>query len=639
MRKADLRRWLLPAAALVFIAGFFFLCRSRLRTEFPALYPRDGVLDAREVDFDADVYHLVNQWDYYPGHLYEPADFTDPEAAPAAENEKPLDAELGTWRLVLLAEPDKYLALCHFSIDYGTRIFVNGREIRNIGFVSADPAEAAAQSRYVTLPLYTGAEGRVEILYQYSNFVHNDGGFIQKTLISTPENIDEYQRGLTIYSLFTSCGLIFLLFYFLLCAAFQRSPEYAALALCCLVIAFRNHLFFTEYLLEPGYDFSLFYRLVILDVSWIPATAIVLLSAFFPKAVGQKGFCLFCGCVLALTAAHFIVGTRSLVAVCHISYYACLPFAVWFVGQVFRSFRREKRGALEAFTLAAILFFAGMLIREGITSGSSETVAHFGLTPLAMIVAILVLAIIINARIREQALQLQEVRQQNELLGRVNAMNKDFLRTVAHELKTPLTVISGYAQLIGRQMEKDQLSEQTPERLQMIRQEADRLGEMVTRLMDYTYGHAQSAEMGAVDVQALLDGTVAVMDPVCAKRHNTLTVRRDGVGAVYGNAELLLQVLVNLIVNASRHTEEGRITVEVRPQGAFAVFTVTDTGSGITPEIIPHIFEKGFSTDESHGLGLAICRETVEAHGGTLELVSTGPEGTAFRFTVPKEGV
>ena len=71
---------------------------------------------------------------------------------------------------------------------------------------------------------------------------------------------------------------------------------------------------------------------------------------------------------------------------------------------------------------------------------------------------------------------------------------------------------------------------------------------------------------------------------------------------------------------------------------AFAAFYVTDTGSGVAPEAVPHIFEKGYTTTEGKGLGLAICKETVELHGGTLELVSTGPEGSCFRFTVPKEG-
>ena len=68
------------------------------------------------------------------------------------------------------------------------------------------------------------------------------------------------------------------------------------------------------------------------------------------------------------------------------------------------------------------------------------------------------------------------------------------------------------------------------------------------------------------------------------------------------------------------------------------LFRVEDTGSGISPEDLPHIFEQGFSASGSSGLGLTICREAVEAHGGEIWVERTGPEGTVFAFTILKEG-
>ena len=141
--------------------------------------------------------------------------------------------------------------------------------------------------------------------------------------------------------------------------------------------------------------------------------------------------------------------------------------------------------------------------------------------------------------------------------------------------------------------------------------------------------------MMAVDVGELLNSVRSVMAPVCEKKKNTLTLSSLCENNVRGNAELLLQILINLIVNSCRHTENGNISVQVSEDGRNAVFTVADTGSGIPPEAVPHIFEKGFTTGSGNGLGLAICMETVELHEGTLELVSTGAEGTTFRFTVP----
>ena len=231
------------------------------------------MLDTRSAVFNADIYHILNHWDYYPGRLYTPDDFADPSTAQEKDNDAPLNVNKGTWRLRILAKPDTYLSLCSFSIDYSTRIFVNGKEVRNIGFVSDDPPQAVPKTRYVTLPLYFGDSGEIEIIYQYANFIHNDGGFIQNTLISTPENIDEYQRSLFLNAMVVSGGLMMLFFYFLLCAAFQKNREYAALAACCLVIALRNQFFFGQHLLPASSSFFIEYRLV--DVNSIPARSIL----------------------------------------------------------------------------------------------------------------------------------------------------------------------------------------------------------------------------------------------------------------------------------------------------------------------------------------------------------------------------
>ena len=635
----SVRQYGLPLLVLVLLTGFLLYCRGRVQTEFPVLRPVDGVVDTRDVDFTEGVYHIVNSWDYWPGRILTPEELSAPDAPPK-DDDAPLNAEKGTWRVVLLAEPETYLTLCSFSIDYSTRVFVDGREVRNIGFVSDDPAEAVPMVRYMTLPLYSGADGRIEIVYQYANYVHNDGGFIQNTLISTPENIDEYQRALTLWSLMLSSGLLFFALYFLLGAAFQKSWAYAALSLCCAVIAFRNQFFYGEHLLGAGYSFLLEYRSVVLDVSLIPASALYLAAAFFPQVMGKHRRAIvlsFAALFAVLTACHFLVGTKQLVLLCHICYYVCVPCLLWLIVRFVRYYRTERITGSDALTLVAIALFTVILIYEGANTGSNSTINHFGVTPLAMVVCILILDVVISSRIQREALLLREARQRNELLGQVNDMNRDFLRTVAHELKTPLTVISGYAQLMARQLERGKLSGTAPERLETIRQEADRLADIVTRLMDYTYGQDREAELTAVDVEALFESAGAVLRPICAKRDNTLTFENACSGRIHGNFELLLQVLINLVVNASRHTENGLISVKAEDSEETAVFRVRDNGEGIAPEIAPHIFEKGYTTTDGRGLGLVICSETVALHGGTLELEATGPEGSCFRFTIPKE--
>ena len=593
-----MKRAVLPVIVILVMAVFFVVFSGRFPSDIPEIGHEDGFADIREYDFNKQVYNIVNNWDYYPGALYTPEDFADTGNAPKPDNSAK-DMQLGTYRMRLLAKPNQWLSLCSYSVDYGTRVFLNGEEVRNIGFVSADPAEAVPKVRYMTIPMYSGESGEIELIYQYSNFVHNEGGFIPATYISAPENIDEYRRGIAFWSLLIASGLIFLTFWFLLCAAIQKSTEYAALALCCLVIALRNQFFFSEYLLDPGYDFFFEYRLLVLDASLIPAAALFLLCAFFPKAVGKKIPISLAGVFAVLTALHLILDTKELVGLCHVCYYVCAPFLIWCIFCLCRYYIKVRRpDYMEIISLAAVCIFIVMLIREGLSAGSVQSVAHFGLTPFTMVVCVMLLAIVINGRIQRQILALENVKQQNRLLEQTNDMNRDFLRMVAHELKTPLTVISGYAQLIGRQAENSGQNDKTAERLRTIRSEADRLGTIVTGLMDYTYNKPHEAEMAAVNVTELLNSVSAVMAPVCEKKQNTLTISACCEHNVRGNSELLMQVLINLIANSCRYTENGVISAEVCEDGSIAVFTVADTGSGIPPEAVPHIFEKGFTTGE-----------------------------------------
>lgn len=628
---------ILPMVVIIGIGAFFVGVRRRMITSMPEVRAVDGVVDIREVPIEKEVYHLVNNWDFFKGKLYYPEDFRDAANAPSPSEDNERDDHLGTYRVRILAKPDTYLMLASFSIDYSMRIFVNGTEVRNIGYVSEDPAEAKHGARYLQLPLYTG-DGEIEIIYQYCNYMHKDGGFIQATTISSPQNIDEYIRGMTLYSLFTGCGLLFMAFYFLVYAVYQKSHEYGVLALCCVLIAFRNAYFVYDYLFSADFPLILHYRLFILTVSLLPAVVVILPAAFFPKIIGKKTVIPFVGTYVVLGVLHFALDTTQLVALCHISYYFCIACAVILIPRfLWYHFKRKRLHGSELLTVLVVFALFLLMLWEGINTNNSSIIAHFGVTPFAMLLCILGLSISTSRKIRIQAELLAEEQKKNEVLGQINLMNRDFLQTVAHELRTPLSVISGYAQLTELQLQKGKLSPQAPERLLTIRSEADRLGAMVANLMAYTYGEVKEAELHMVDPKDLLHNAKLIAEPVCEKKSNHLEISCETDCMLHGNFELLLQVLINMIVNASRHTDAGLITVSVRDDGDFAAFAVSDTGTGISEETAAHIFERGYSADGGNGLGLAICMETVRMHGGDLKLTSTGPDGTTFTFTIPKE--
>ncbi|MBO4505770.1 MAG: HAMP domain-containing histidine kinase [Lachnospiraceae bacterium] len=625
---------ILTIIAMLAIGGFFFYISGRFAYDTVEIYPEEGIADLSKVDTDNTMIRLVNFWDFYPDRLYAPEDFKD--GRPEGYDFYAKDRPYGTYRVELELKPDIIVELAGYSIDYGTRVFVNGEECLNIGYVDADPEKAVPGSRFMKIPIYTG-DGRVEVIYQYSNYFHNDGGFIQATYISSPRIIDLLVGKLNILGILIGGGLIFLGLYFLLSAAVMKNPEFAALAICSFVMSARNQYFLLEYILPESMPYAVAYRFFILIVSMIPIASVYLFIAFYRKTISKWVISAFGVVTTVLIVLHFVLDSHDMVKLC-ISSFLCtaagalvmLPSAA-----VYYFKRRDEWTIAETATISAIFLLVGAMIYEGLYTGRAEAVAHYGTTQSWLILCILILAIVINVRSVRQERMLREEIRRNEVLGQINTMNRDFLQNVAHELRTPLTVISGYAQLMELQAQRGKSGADDPERLKTIRNEADRLGEMVTKLMDYTFGNKGDVEFSDVYAADLLKSAAAILKPVCAKRSNTLDAVNESKRPMRANFELVLQVIINLVVNANRHTDKGKITISVRDIPGNVEFTVADTGSGIAPEVAEHIFERGFTKDGGTGLGLAICSDTMRLHGGMIKLKSTGPGGSEFVFEVP----
>ena len=223
------------------------------------------------------------------------------------------------------------------------------------------------------------------------------------------------------------------------------------------------------------------------------------------------------------------------------------------------------------------------------------------------------------------------------MLTQLNRLKSEFLHQMAHELKTPLTVMSGYAQLTDWQLGSGAVSADAHEHMQTISSEAQRLSALVSRLIDLANGGSPDIEMGVIDAAQLLSGAVDVCRPMLEKKHNRLESDSGEGITLWGNTEMLLQVLINLTVNANRHTENGVIAYRIADEGERVCLRVSDTGSGIAPDLLPHIFEKGCSGDGGSGIGLTICADAMKIHHGLLEVEHTDADGTVFRLELPKK--
>jgi signal transduction histidine kinase/ActR/RegA family two-component response regulator len=223
-------------------------------------------------------------------------------------------------------------------------------------------------------------------------------------------------------------------------------------------------------------------------------------------------------------------------------------------------------------------------------------------------------------------------------------LKDEFLMTISHELRTPLTAIYGWSRMLSA----GQLREGQRERaLVAIERNAKALGQLVNDLLDVS--RVVSGKL-RLDVQpvALPDVVAAAIDAIrpaaMAKNITVTTSVSSGELAISGDPGRLQQVVWNLLSNAMRFTPTGgRIDVEIARSAENVSIAVRDSGAGIAPDFLPHVFERfrqgGAGTTRAHGglgLGLAIVRHLVELHGGTVHAENNTPApGATFRVGLP----
>ena len=244
--------------------------------------------------------------------------------------------------------------------------------------------------------------------------------------------------------------------------------------------------------------------------------------------------------------------------------------------------------------------------------------------------------------------EVQEVmRAFNSMTQRVQASQtsqREFVANVSHELKTPLTSIQGFAQAI-----LDDTAD-TPERrkqaAQVIQTEAARMHRMALDLLDLARLDAGTADlkMSPLDVDVLLNGMAEKFAPLAERAGVKIVAQASSLPAVMGDGDRLAQVFTNLVENALKFTPAGgQVTLAARKAGPEVEIDVADTGTGIAPEALSHIFDRFYQADASRarrerqgaGLGLAIAREIVGAHGGKISVRSQLGQGTVFTVRLP----
>jgi len=257
-----------------------------------------------------------------------------------------------------------------------------------------------------------------------------------------------------------------------------------------------------------------------------------------------------------------------------------------------------------------------------------------------------------NAKLFEEASHARAAAEQ------ADAAKSSFLSTVSHELRTPLTSVLGFAKIIRRRLEErlfplipeedrkvQQAKRQVIENLGIVVSEGERLTKLIDDVLDLAKIEAGKFtwNLVSVSIKEVIDRAVAATASLFDAKK--LELDRDIVPdlpTITGDQDRLIQVVINLISNAVKFTDAGTITCSARQEGAELLVSVKDSGIGIAPDDQPKVFEKfkqvgDTLTDKPKGtgLGLPICKEIVEYHGGRVWVESEPGHGSTFSFTLP----
>lgn len=226
-------------------------------------------------------------------------------------------------------------------------------------------------------------------------------------------------------------------------------------------------------------------------------------------------------------------------------------------------------------------------------------------------------------------------------LQNVEQRRRDLVTDLTHELRTPLTIVEGYLEGLS-----DGTLEPSSELYQLLSRETLRMRRLVNDLQELSKIEAGYLPIDTqpTTLYPILKSVVQrFSDQVLDDQPLTLTLEASPeLPPVAADAIRIEQVLVNLVGNALRYTSQGSITVKAWQSGDRVWTAVSDTGIGIAPEDLPHIFERFWRSDRSRernsggtGIGLAISQRLVELHQGTMEVDSEVGQGSTFRFSLP----
>lgn len=640
-----------PLLALPLILAVCFLLLPLLSAEgYTDSRSETGVWDLRDFDFENGYVRLLGPVEYIPNALLTPEEFdarSDEAVLGHPQTDHPSTTVTSRSR-VLLPDGCTY-AIAGKSVDFAERLFLNGElmaEIGSPGGTKEDTIHGTSTHYYMSRP----EGGELVIVRQAANFVHREGGWHNALQIGYPKYLRD-GHGHYAYAIVMGCYLALFVVHLALYSIMRDYPANLYFSLFCLVWFFRTGVIESKVfsILLPNFPWAAKFRIEYLSLPLAAILLIGMLHRLFPKVL-PRWLRRVVYAVSGAFAVFFLLADTLIMSWAMLGFYGCCGvFALLLLYFFIRRLRGPTLPQIVSIVGSALFVYAGL--RDMLYYNHIILPPFIGadVSKIAMLIFVFfqMTAMFMGtvfAAAEAKAME-QKLAADNAALDRLSRMKSDLLATVSHETRTPLAVLSGYAELISMEMRAKGVEEQTAKDLNQIADEAQRLAAIMEEMQQLSRGKDANLKKSAISPGDLIGRTARLYEPILARKHTRLTLAvPGGLPAVYANPDEVSQVLFNLLSNARNHTEHGEVTITAEGADGMVAITVADTGAGIPADLLPQIFQRGVHGDpEGSGIGLAVCKEIVEGHGGTIAIKSKPGKGTAVRFTLPifaeKEGI
>lgn len=610
---------------------------------------RSGVFDLTGVDLSTGIVYLQGEVEYIPGIL-TPEEFSAREKE--AEIGNPWNLPSATSRIRILVPDGGTYMLTTGSIDFAHRAYVNGKLIFEAGTPASKAGDFVPGFRQMSLEV-SAQNGVIEIIQQGANFVHREGGGHSNIFFGAPAAIQRF-LALTFGPEYITVGLFAALFliHMVLYVVRRSYRPNLIFSVMCLTWMVRTGVTGAKvfYAMFPTLPWQAAFRMEYLCMPAATILMVLLAREIFP-GVPQKWFVRTVGAASAAFALLCLTADTVFLSWAILAFEAFFTLAIVYLSIRFAmkvpalarsgQFLIEQTVSLIGFSCFMLAGINDALYHAGIFQALGFTVA-FSMTGLAMLIfSFFQMTAMFYGTMRETALAHERERRaeaENEMLTEMNRLKSAFYTDMSHEMKTPLTVIAVNAQFAAQSIGSGTVDEETVTDLNAISTEARRLAQMVTNLVGF--GRMQSAGI-PLSLSSLLTETARIYQALLTRRDNKLTVEvPSDLPPVEGSADSLIQVLINLLSNANRHTSGGEVSLRAERRDGLVLVSVTDNGEGIPSQMLPHVFERFFHGESGgSGLGLPICKSIIEEYGGEIGIESVEGRGTLVWFTLPvKEG-